>query len=67
MRVLIVEDDEAIASFISRGLREAGFAVDVARDGHEGLAKAQSAEYDAAVIDADAAGPRRRQSRRAIP
>ena len=51
MRVLIVEDDESIASFVARGLREAGFAVDTARDGHEGLAKAESAEYDAAIFD----------------
>ena len=35
MRVLVVEDDPAIASFLSRGLREAGYAVDVAADGHE--------------------------------
>jgi two-component system, OmpR family, response regulator len=51
MRVLVVEDDQAISSFISQGLREAGFAVDVAVDGHEGLAKAQTSEYDAAVVD----------------
>lgn len=51
MRVLVVEDDESIASFINRGLSEAGFAVDVAATGHDGLVKAQSADYDAAVID----------------
>ena len=51
MRVLVVEDDAAIASFIARGLREAGFAVDAAADGNEGLIKAESAEYDAAVVD----------------
>jgi two-component system OmpR family response regulator len=51
MRVLVVEDDASIASFIRTGLREAGFAVDVASDGHEGLAKAASAEYDAAIVD----------------
>ena len=51
MRVLVVEDDPAIASFLSRGLREAGYAVDVAADGHEGLEKARAAEYDAAVVD----------------
>jgi two-component system OmpR family response regulator len=51
MRVLVVEDDESIASFINRGLSEAGFAVDVATTGHEGLVKTQAAEYDAAVID----------------
>ena len=51
MRVLVVEDDESIASFISRGLAEAGFAVDVAQTGREGLMKAQAQEYDAAVLD----------------
>lgn len=51
MRVLVVEDDESIASFVSRGLGEAGFAVDVAHTGSDGLIKAQSAEYDAAVVD----------------
>jgi heavy metal response regulator len=51
MRVLVVEDDESIASFISRGLTEAGFAVDTAATGHDGLIKAQSSDYDAAVID----------------
>lgn len=51
MRVLIVEDDESIASFISRGLREAGFAVDIASSGDDGLVKAQAAEYDAAIVD----------------
>jgi two-component system OmpR family response regulator len=51
MRVLVIEDDESIASFISRGLTEAGFATDVARNGPDGLIKASSAEYDAAVVD----------------
>jgi two-component system OmpR family response regulator len=51
MRMLVIEDDASIAAFISRGLREAGFAVDSAADGNEGLAKAQSAEYDAIIVD----------------
>jgi two-component system, OmpR family, response regulator len=51
MRVLVVEDDAAIASFVGRGLREAGFAVDVAADAREGLVKAAASEYDAAVVD----------------
>ena len=37
MRVLLVEDDIKIASFIIRGLRSAGYAVDHAPDGEEGL------------------------------
>ena len=51
MRVLIVEDDETIASFVVKGLREAGFAADHARDGREGLALALAQPYDAAVVD----------------
>ena len=51
MRVLVVEDDDSIAAFISRGLKEAGFAVDVASNGNDGLARAQTSEYDAAVVD----------------
>lgn len=51
MRVLVVEDDAKIASFIARGLKEAGFAVDVAADGLEGLHLALEGNYDAAVID----------------
>jgi two-component system OmpR family response regulator len=51
MRILVVEDDASIAAFVGRGLREAGFAVDTAADGHEGVAKAQSARYDAAIVD----------------
>lgn len=51
MRVLVVEDDSKIASFVVKGLRAEGFAVDHAADGEQGLALARSQEYDAAVID----------------
>lgn len=51
MRVLVVEDDKKIASFIAKGLREAGFAVDVGADGEDGLHLALSDVYSAAVID----------------
>lgn len=51
MRVLIVEDDEEIAGFIAKGLRQEGFAVDTAFRGDEGLALALAESYDAAVID----------------
>src|SRR5262245_45631363 len=51
MRALIVEDDDAIADFVSRGLREAGFAVDREPDGEAGLAAAASQPYDVAVVD----------------
>ena len=51
MRVLLVEDDLKIVSFISKGLKEAGFAVDHADDGENGLHLALTESYDAAVID----------------
>jgi heavy metal response regulator len=51
MRVLVIEDDAKIASFITKGLEQAGFAVDHAADGEDGLFMATSAPYDAAVID----------------
>jgi len=51
MRALIVEDDETIASFVAKGLREAGFAVDQAADGRHGLELARSLPYDAAIVD----------------
>jgi DNA-binding response OmpR family regulator len=51
MRVLVIEDDASIASFLSAGLRAEGFAVDIAADGHEGLAKAASSEYDVGIVD----------------
>jgi two-component system OmpR family response regulator len=51
MRILLVEDDKKIASFIAGGLRQAGFAVDQAADGVEGLNLALVEPYDAAVVD----------------
>jgi DNA-binding response OmpR family regulator len=51
MRVLVVEDDKKIASFVMNGLRQAGFAVDHAGDGEEGVHLAMHESYDAAVID----------------
>jgi CheY-like chemotaxis protein len=51
MRALIVEDDATIAEFVGRGLREAGFAVDHAGDGEQGLGLASSGAYDVAIVD----------------
>jgi len=51
MRVLVVEDDTKIASFILEGFQQAGFAVDHAVDGEDGLHLALTVPYDAAVID----------------
>ncbi len=51
MRLLLIEDDLMIASFVSKGLKEAGFVVEHASDGKTGLHLALSSCYDAAVID----------------
>ena len=51
MRLLLVEDDVKIASFIIKGLRSAGYAVDHALDGEAGLDLALSEPYDGVVID----------------
>ena len=51
MRVLVVEDDKKIASFIAKGLKQAGFAVDHASNGEDGIHLALHEPYDAAIID----------------
>lgn len=51
MRILIVEDDVKIGSFLEKGLREAGYSVDVTKDGLTGLDLARTEPYAAAVID----------------
>jgi two-component system OmpR family response regulator len=51
MRILLVEDDVKIASFVSKGLKRAGYAVDHAMDGEEGFHLAVTEPYDAAIID----------------
>jgi len=51
VRVLVVEDEVALADVVARGLRQAGLAVDVAADGEEGLAKAEVTPYDVVVLD----------------
>jgi heavy metal response regulator len=51
MRALIIEDDRTIAEFVARGLREAGFAVDVAADGEQGLSAALADQHDVAIVD----------------
>jgi two-component system OmpR family response regulator len=51
MRALIIEDDQTIADFVAGGLREAGFAVDHAKDGEAGLQEALQHPYDVAIVD----------------
>lgn len=51
MRILLVEDDQKIAAFITKGLKAAGFAVDHAKDGEIGLHLSLTEPYDAAIVD----------------
>ena len=51
MRILVIEDDRKIASFVIGGLKQSGFAVDHAANGEEGLNLAVTTPYDAAVVD----------------
>jgi two-component system, OmpR family, response regulator len=51
MRILVVEDDKKIASFVVKGLKQSGFAVDHCAEGEEGLFMGTTAAYDAAVVD----------------
>jgi len=51
MRILVVEDDNKIASFVVKGLKQAGYAVDRCADGEEAFTFATTTPYDAAVID----------------
>jgi two-component system copper resistance phosphate regulon response regulator CusR len=51
MRVLVVEDDQRVASFIQKGLEEEGLAVDVLNDGDDAGVQAQMVDYDCVVLD----------------
>jgi DNA-binding response OmpR family regulator len=53
MRVLIAEDEEALAGTVARGLRREGMAVDVATDGADALFKARVVDYDVVLLDRD--------------
>ncbi len=56
MRVLVVEDEAALADAVARGLRREGMAVDVAYDGDSGHEKASVTRYDVVVLDRDLPG-----------
>ncbi len=51
MRILVVEDEKKVGSFIKKGLEEEHYAVDIAYDGEEGLTLAQINEYDLILLD----------------
>jgi len=51
MKILVIEDDAKIASFVVRGLRQAGYEVENAADGKAGLVELRRSAWDAAVVD----------------
>jgi two-component system OmpR family response regulator len=51
MKILVLEDDAKIASFVAKGLREANFVVDISANGEEGCELARKNSYDAAIVD----------------
>ena len=51
MRVLVVEDEESVSSFIKRGLEQESYQVDVAGDGATGLSLSEANEYDLVIMD----------------
>jgi two-component system, OmpR family, response regulator len=51
MHLLLIEDDAEAAEFLAKGLRESGYAVDLAKDGREGLFQATEIKYDLIVAD----------------
>lgn len=57
MKILLVEDDRKIASFVRKGLEEAGLVVDVCADGEEGFAMATGQAYDVILLDIMLPGP----------
>ena len=51
MRILVIEDEKKTAAFLAKGLREAGFIVDVAPDGEAGLAATRVSKFDLLIVD----------------
>jgi len=51
MRILVIEDEKKAAAFLAKGLREAGFVVDLAPDGETGLVFARGTRFDLLIVD----------------
>ncbi len=51
MRILIIEDEKKTAGFLAKGLREAGFAATIAKDGETGIKAAQTKRFDLLIVD----------------
>ncbi len=56
MRILLAEDEATIRTYVTQGLREAGYAVDSVPDGDEALAAAQGVDYDLLILDVSMPG-----------
>ena len=50
-RILVIEDEKKTAAFLAKGLREGGFAVEVAIDGESGLKQARANKFDLLIVD----------------
>ena len=51
MKILIIEDEKKMASFLERGLKEEGYVVDLAEDGEKGWEYVMANEYDLLIVD----------------
>jgi heavy metal response regulator len=51
MKILVIEDEKKVANFIKKGLEEATYSVDLAKDGEEGIYMAESEDYDLIILD----------------
>src|ERR1044072_4758660 len=51
MWILVIEEEKKAAAFLAKGLREAGFAIDLARDGEAGLEQARATKFDLLIVD----------------
>ena len=51
MRILVIEDEKKTAAFLAKGLREAGFDIDLAGDGESGLELARKKKFDLLIVD----------------
>jgi len=59
MRILLIEDDSALASYICKGLEAEHYVVDVALDGEQGALMATDLDYDLLILDLNLPGLRR--------
>lgn len=51
MRILVIEDDKDVATYVAKALREQGYGADIVRDGKKGIEKAAGQDYDLIVLD----------------